>query len=77
MFGFSAGECGWDGVAHLNAGLSVTPSAHAPGGRTETALDASGGVGVIGYLSFEYPAFAAFPENGGHGRVDREEGERP
>lgn len=34
-------------VAHLNAGLTVTPSAHAPGGRTETALDAAGGLAVV------------------------------
>ncbi len=34
-------------VAHLNAGLTITPSAHGPGGRTETALDAGGGIAVV------------------------------
>lgn len=34
-------------VTHLNAGLTVTPSAHAPGGRTETALDATGGLAMV------------------------------
>ncbi len=34
-------------VAHLNAGVTVTPSAHGPGGRTETALDATGGLALV------------------------------
>lgn len=34
-------------VAHLNAGGTVTPSAHAPQGRTETALDVAGGIAVV------------------------------
>lgn len=34
-------------VTHLNAGMTVTPSAHAPGGRTETALDATAGIAGV------------------------------
>ncbi len=34
-------------VTHLNAGVTVTPSAHAPGGRTETALDTAAGAAVV------------------------------
>ena len=34
-------------VFHLNAGMTVTPSAHAPGLRTETALDASAGMALV------------------------------
>lgn len=34
-------------VTHLNAGMTVTPSAHAPGGRTESTLDASAGFALV------------------------------
>jgi hypothetical protein len=40
-------EMGSHFVTHLNAGMTVTPSARSPGGYTETAFDANAGLALV------------------------------